>query len=104
MSTQSLEDFMGAVQRRDPNQPEFLQAVREVMVSLWPFLDAHPKYRDYGLLQRLARQIMVVRLGVQRRASHERPREQTQQGQASRMANGGLGHGGIYSRARMNRQ
>jgi len=64
VSTQSLEDFMGAVQRRDPNQPEFLQAVREVMVSLWPFLDAHPKYRDYGLLQRLVEPDRAIQFRV----------------------------------------
>lgn len=35
----SLEHFLTTVQQRDPNQPEFLQAVREVMTTLWPFLE-----------------------------------------------------------------
>ena len=35
-ATSSLEDFLRNVQRRDPDQPEFLQAVREVLTSLWP--------------------------------------------------------------------
>lgn len=38
-----LDDFLAAVARRDPHQPEFLQAVREVMVSLWPFIETHPQ-------------------------------------------------------------
>ena len=33
-ATTSLEDFLRNVQRRDPDQPEFLQAVREVLTSL----------------------------------------------------------------------
>ena len=53
MTPQSLEDFMGAIQRRDPGQPEFLQAVREVVISLWPFLEKNPRYREYGVLERL---------------------------------------------------
>lgn len=35
----SLESFLESVQRRDPSQPEFLQAVREVFSTLWPFLE-----------------------------------------------------------------
>lgn len=36
---QSLEEFLEGVKQRDPNQPEFLQAVTEVMESLWPFIE-----------------------------------------------------------------
>ena len=39
--------------KRDGNQPEFLQAVREVFTSLWPFLEKNPKYRSQALLERL---------------------------------------------------
>ncbi|ERI33946.1 glutamate dehydrogenase [Alcaligenes sp. EGD-AK7] len=41
------------MQSRDPNQPEFMQAVREVMTSLWPFIEKNPQYADHGLLERL---------------------------------------------------
>jgi glutamate dehydrogenase (NADP+) len=64
VSAPSLEDFLSAVQRRDPQQPEFLQAVREVMTSLWPFLDKHPKYREYGLLERLVEPDRVIQFRV----------------------------------------
>lgn len=37
--TYSLESFLNHVQKRDPNQTEFAQAVREVMTTLWPFLE-----------------------------------------------------------------
>ena len=49
----SLEDFLAYVEKRDGNQPEFLQAVREVFTSVWPCLEKNPKYRSQALLERL---------------------------------------------------
>ncbi len=37
--TCTLEGFLTRVQQRDPHQTEFAQAVREVMTTLWPFLE-----------------------------------------------------------------
>lgn len=53
MKSISLEQFLARVQSRDPSQPEFMQAVREVMTSLWPFIEKNPQYADHGLLERL---------------------------------------------------
>ena len=44
MKQRSLEDFLESVKARDPNQPEFHQAVTEVMESLWPFIEKNPQY------------------------------------------------------------
>jgi glutamate dehydrogenase (NADP+) len=41
------------VVRRNPHEPEFLQAVHEVLESLAPALRLHPDYADAGLLERL---------------------------------------------------
>lgn len=49
----SLDEFLGKISQRDAHQPEFLQAVREVFTSIWPFLEANPKYRSEALLERL---------------------------------------------------
>ena len=49
----SLDAFLEKVAQRDGHQPEFLQAVREVFTSIWPFLEANPKYRSEALLERL---------------------------------------------------
>lgn len=38
----SLESFLESLQRRDANQPEYLQAVREVFTSLWPLSGTEP--------------------------------------------------------------
>ena len=50
---ESVEGFLGRLKQRDPHQPEFHQAVEEVVRSLWPFLDAHPKYLKAGILERM---------------------------------------------------
>lgn len=64
MTSNSLEGFLGHVKEKNEHQPEFLQAVREVFTSLWPFLDANPKYRDFGLLERLVEPERVVQFRV----------------------------------------
>jgi len=64
MSLPALSDFLDSVRRRDPHQPEFLQAVHEVMVSLWPFLAQHPEYADHGVLERLVEPERVIQFRV----------------------------------------
>ncbi|MGE8499575.1 MAG: NADP-specific glutamate dehydrogenase [Pseudomonas sp.] len=49
----SVEAFLSRLKQRDPDQPEFHQAVEEVVRSLWPFLEANPRYRDAGILERM---------------------------------------------------
>ncbi|HQW38980.1 MAG TPA: Glu/Leu/Phe/Val dehydrogenase dimerization domain-containing protein, partial [Usitatibacteraceae bacterium] len=46
-------EFLARVTERNPGQPEFLQAVAEVMESLWPCIAANPRYAEHGLLDRL---------------------------------------------------
>jgi glutamate dehydrogenase (NADP+) len=55
---------LDAVARRDPHQPEFLQAVREVMTSLWPFIQAHPQYGEHALLERLVEPERVLQFRI----------------------------------------
>ncbi|MFH6598024.1 NADP-specific glutamate dehydrogenase [Ectopseudomonas khazarica] len=49
----SVDSFLARLKQRDPDQPEFHQAVEEVVRSLWPFLEASPRYRDAGILERM---------------------------------------------------
>ena len=39
-----INNIYEKVKSRDPNQPEFHQAVLEVLESLEPVLEAHPEY------------------------------------------------------------
>lgn len=49
----ALEGVFDEVARRNPGEPEFLQAVREVLESLAPAVALHPEYLESGVLQRL---------------------------------------------------
>ena len=51
--TREVESFMSGVMRRNPGQPEFHQAVREVVGSLMPFVLETPDYRRERVLERL---------------------------------------------------
>ncbi|NMF96483.1 NADP-specific glutamate dehydrogenase [Aromatoleum toluolicum] len=64
MKYQSLENFLEHVAARNPGQPEFLQAVTEVIESLWPFISSHPKYAEQGLLDRLVEPERVIMFRV----------------------------------------
>jgi len=64
MLSSSLPAFLERVRQRDPNQPEFHQAVEEVLTSLWPFLQANPKYAQAGLLERLVEPERVIMFRV----------------------------------------
>jgi len=56
--------FLAQVAAANPHQPEYLQAVTEVMESLWPFLLQHPRYAEQALLERLVEPERVVMFRV----------------------------------------
>jgi Glutamate dehydrogenase/leucine dehydrogenase len=56
-----IRQVLETVERRNAGEPEFLQAVREVLGSLEPVLEKHPEYIDACILDRIVepeRQIM----------------------------------------------
>ena len=48
-----IQDAIAAVKRRNSQEPEFLQAVSEVLDSLAPALERNPKYQQAAILERL---------------------------------------------------
>ncbi len=48
-----LEEILNLVEKRDPDQSEFKQAVKEVMESVIPYVRGHEKYENPGLFERL---------------------------------------------------
>ena len=46
----AVKAFMDRVAERNPNEPEFLQAVEEVAEAIVPFMEAHPKYKNAKIL------------------------------------------------------
>jgi glutamate dehydrogenase (NADP+) len=55
-----LRQFIEKVQRRNPAEPEFLQAVSEVAESLVPYIDQHPTYRNNKILERIVEPERVI--------------------------------------------
>ncbi len=64
MRYRSFEDFIQQVASRNQGQPEFLQAVTEVIESLWPYISQHSKYAEHGLLDRLVEPERVIMFRV----------------------------------------
>ncbi|HZY16077.1 MAG TPA: NADP-specific glutamate dehydrogenase [Ramlibacter sp.] len=64
MKYPTCEEFLADVARRNPGQPEFLQAVTEVMESLWPFIARNPRYAEHSLLERLVEPERVIQFRV----------------------------------------
>jgi len=60
MKYQHPDEFIRRAAERNPGQPEYLQAVTEVIESLWPFVSQHPKYAEHGLLDRLIEPERIV--------------------------------------------
>ena len=56
--------LMAEVTAKNPNEPEFLQAVQEVTDSLAPVLERHPKYREGAILERLIEPERVIMFRV----------------------------------------
>jgi glutamate dehydrogenase (NADP+) len=48
-----VQSVFEIVQKRNPNENEFHQAVKEILDSLVPVFEKHPKYKAAGILERL---------------------------------------------------
>jgi len=48
-----FDEIMAQVKQRDPAQPEFHQAVTEVVESIIPVLDKHPEFRKGRIMERI---------------------------------------------------
>ena len=43
--SQSINTFIESVSKRNPNEPEFMQAVKEVAETVIPFIEENKKYQ-----------------------------------------------------------
>ena len=64
MSSQAVEKFVAEVVAKNPNEPEFHQAVREVVESVYPVVEASKAYRDARILERLVEPERVIMFRV----------------------------------------
>ena len=62
--SQSVTAFLGEVAKRNANEPEFMQAVKEVAETVIPFIEENPKYQGKMLLERMVEPERVIMFRV----------------------------------------
>ena len=60
----TVESFMDKVSLRNPGEKEFLQAVQEVVESIWDFVQEHPHYLHAKILDRMVEPERVIMFRV----------------------------------------
>lgn len=64
MSKNAKEDIISRVKKRNPNETEFLQAVKEVMESVSRVWKKHPEYYDLKILERMIEPERIISFRV----------------------------------------
>ena len=64
MTSDYINKVIKSVISRDPNQPEFHQAVKEVYETIEPALNANPEFQENGILERMAEPERVIMFRV----------------------------------------
>ncbi|HPW97929.1 MAG TPA: NADP-specific glutamate dehydrogenase [Flavobacterium sp.] len=62
--SQSINAFIEAVAKKNPNEPEFMQAVKEVAETVIPFIEENKKYQNKMLLERMVEPERVIMFRV----------------------------------------
>ena len=61
---QYVQDVLELVKKRDPDQVEFQNTVKEVLTTIVPVLESNPKYKEVKLLERMVEPERVVTFRV----------------------------------------
>ena len=59
-----VEDILNLIKKRDPDQIEFQNTVKEVLTSIVPFLEKNPQYKEQKLLERIVEPERVITFRV----------------------------------------
>ncbi len=59
-----VQEVLEIVKKRNPNEPEFLQAVTEVLESIEPAVQRQKKYRDGKILERIVEPERMIQFRV----------------------------------------
>src|SRR6218665_2613917 len=57
---EKIQEFMAKIEAKNPNEPEFIQAVKEVAVTVIPFIATKKEYTGMKLLERMAEPERVI--------------------------------------------
>ena len=64
MKNEYLIGLLERVEKRNPGEPEFLQAVTEVLESLEPVIEQNPKYVEAGVLESIVEPERIIKFRV----------------------------------------
>ena len=64
LTNEYLKRVYEGLEKRNANEPEFLQAVREVLESIQPVVEKHPEYENAGLIERLVEPERIITFRV----------------------------------------
>lgn len=64
LNNEYVKRVYAQVEKRDGDQPEFLQAVREVFETLEPVVEKHPEYEANGVLERVVEPERAIKFRV----------------------------------------
>jgi len=59
-----VAEIMKMITAKNPNEPEFLQAVQEVVETVLPYIEANPKYKKARILERMVEPERVIMFRV----------------------------------------
>ncbi|MCU0608536.1 MAG: NADP-specific glutamate dehydrogenase [Chitinispirillaceae bacterium] len=62
--SQDIQSFMDHVIAKNPGEKEFHQAVKEVVESVWPYIQKNPKYQKAKILERMVEPERVIMFRV----------------------------------------
>ena len=68
-STISREKFLKELEARNPGQPEFIQAVAEVIQVILPYIEEHPEYQRANILERIVEPERVLMFHIPNHSS-----------------------------------
>lgn len=60
----TFNEFMDKVAARNSHEPEFMQAVKEVIETVWDVYEATPRYQQYNVLERIVEPERVIQFAV----------------------------------------
>ena len=60
----NIDSFMSALEARHPGEAEYLQAVREVLISIKDVYDQHPEFERASLIERLVEPERIITFRV----------------------------------------
>ena len=64
LTNEYLKRVYEGLAKRNAHEPEFLQAVIEVLESIQPLVEKHPEYEKYGLIERLVEPERIITFRV----------------------------------------